>query len=80
MRAVSKAEAVEADTKVRLHHAVASRLAHDHHRIDRAHTVCMLTVIQFLVIYGASAFVLSASITVLIFVRDAGMALFVDNQ
>jgi hypothetical protein len=39
----------------------------------------MLTVIQFMVIYGASAFMLSATITSLIFVRDAHNTLFADE-
>jgi hypothetical protein len=58
--------------------AIKKRIS-ERHCMDRIHTVCMLTVIQFLVLYGATAFMLSAVITTLIFIRDAGFTLFYDD-
>jgi len=51
----------------------------NHHKVDRLHTVCMLCVIQYLLIFGASAVTLSAVITSLIFLRDATVATMVDE-
>jgi hypothetical protein len=37
---------------------------------ERAHTVCILCIMQYLLMFGASALWMSATITALIFLRD----------
>lgn len=54
-------------------------LAKQPHKVDRLHTVCMLCVIQFLLIAGATTVTVSAVVTALIFARDANVVLMAEE-
>jgi len=54
-------------------------LATDHHRSDKLHTVCILSIVQILVIWQAGPLLMASVITGLIFIRDLHLELLMDD-
>lgn len=60
-----------------MHHV--SQVMKDHKKVESMHNVCLLTVIQLMLTYGVSTLILSTTLTGLIFIRQAGIILLIED-